>query len=156
MKTYCQLVVPSNGKYTRKWREEILGLCLKDPRISRVTSHNFYKIKAFEEIKFPHSKWIITEDKTKHFDETVWAFASQYWAYVKNHGKRGKKNQEMYIPVLIHYLLNLEGIYPETEWFLKMAGKRKKLEKSKKVNPEVDHGWEIKELKKAGIYARNL
>jgi hypothetical protein len=87
------------------------------------------------------------KDQTKHYDEGLWFLAIGLWKRAKVRDQDPRYD----LATLIHYVLNMEGD-DEQAWLKQMWKKRKELDKSDTIRPEVDHGWELKELRKAGLW----
>lgn len=146
MRSFCYLVVPFRGSVTKEWKTRVKRWAIKTPAVYRVTDHGFLKLKTSEPVCVPRSRWMIVEDRTKHWDENIWTMAMDVWRYAR----LARRSEAKVIGVLVHYLLNLRGV-DETKWFTRMAKARKRLNASRRGTAMVDHGWEIKELRKAGL-----
>jgi len=148
------LIVPSNGTHRSTWVAKMKRYLANNARIRKFVFHS-YHAKAWpsngKRIRFPLSRAILVEDQTEHFDEYLLGAAKKL--YSRAH-ERGYKVISA-LKIVEHYLLNMQYMTYEGEarYHQKRAKDIKRYLKKIKGKDlgEIDHGWEIEELKKARL-----
>lgn len=165
--TYCYLCVPNYGlssdseskKYpVKNWRQLVINAIVRQrPDISGFVFHSrhikVWSSKKQEEFTFPYSKWIYVEDQTEHFDSYYLDCAYMIFSRAKLKGH----NPRYVCNVITHYLFNMMGkVYSdEARFHMKLSKiQRKFCKRLRKIDiSKQDHGWEMQELRKAGLLA---
>lgn len=140
------LAVP-DGMRLKKWRHN-MQIYLAGTNCAYIFHSRHVKIWEDEPIPdFPNTKYVMVKDQTERSDPVMLALCcyAMKRACEKDHPKKWVRD------VMFHYLSNLigESYKDEAKYLRERARKLTKL--SKTYTAKMDHGWELKELRKAGL-----
>lgn len=141
------LCVPKNLKY-KVWKKQIIDYLLRASVDSYVFHSKHLKVWTENSLIIPYSKILEVKDQTVHTDKRLLPLSYKALSY----GSRTCSSHEQAISIMIHYLFNMSGKDHRSELVFH-KNRVKSLNKflKSKYTAKQDHGWEIDELKKAGL-----
>lgn len=144
---YTYLCVP-DGISLPKWRHLIIYRMPQMKCVLRYVFHSKHvKIKATRKPRLNYTKMIKVKDRTDHFD--VWLSNITY-KIIQRIRKKGY-NYNQALSVITHLLYNAHYEGYNTEFKYHMNRSQRLFKAVQKVTEEDDHGWELKELRRAGL-----
>lgn len=138
------LAVPKKGKHLTAWRNQVRRDLLADNKVWAYVFHSKHvKVWATEAPKLKGSRVIEVKDQTVHTDRVLLTFAHAATLRADEKGY----SHETAAAILTHYLFNMagKGYAAETKFHKGLS------KPGPKVTGRRDHGWELDELKKAGM-----
>lgn len=142
--TVVYLAVPKKGVHITRWRNAVRKSVLADRHVFAYVFHSRHiKVWATEKPKLKASRVIKAKDRTVHHDRVLLTFAYSMTLRAEEKGY----SHETAAAITTHYLFNMAGKgYGDEAKFHKARSKT-----MPRTTARQDHGWEIDELKKAGM-----
>lgn len=147
-----QLAVPRKRRDVGVWGPKIRGWLLRERWVSAYVFHSKHvKIwsKTGNFMTLPGSKTIEVKDRTTHYDPWLLMVARLIQKRAAQKGYEMERAAE----ILVHYLFNSQqkGYRAERNFHKKKAESIEEFLKNKNHTAKKDHGWELNELRKAGL-----